>query len=45
MGDELLAVEMPKNCDSPPLQMKSAYKRIQLKIPLLQQESVEGAQV
>ena len=45
MGDELLAVEMPKNCDSPPLQIRSVTKRIPLKIPLLQQESVEGAQV
>ena len=42
---EMVAIEMPSNCDSPPLSMKNVYKRIQLQVPLLKQDSVEGAQI
>ena len=42
METELVAIEMPNDCDTPPLSMKNVYKRIEYSVPLLTQEGVEG---
>ena len=44
MENELLAIQMPSNCDTPPLSMKNVYKRIPFSIPLLDQDVIEGAE-
>lgn len=35
MENEMLAIQVPSNCDQPPMSLKSLYKKEKLQIPLL----------